>query len=103
MSKDNNVALRLYDIIKRPIVTEKSQRCTELANQYTFDVLPSANKDDIKKAVEALFNVKVESVNTMNKLGKQKAFRGRLGRRQDSKKAIVRIAKGQSIDYGVGA
>lgn len=103
MSKDKKIALRLFDIIKRPVVTEKSQRCMEQSNQYTFEVCPSANKSDIKAAVEAMFEVSVESVNTANKFGKNKTFRGRTGRRQDSKRAIVRLAQGQSIAQGVGA
>jgi large subunit ribosomal protein L23 len=103
MSKDKKLALHLYDIIKRPIVTEKSQRCMEQNNQYTFDVCPTATKSDIKAAVEALFSVSVESINTMNKFGKNKTFRGRSGRRQDTKKAVVRLAEGQSIAQGVGA
>lgn len=103
MSKDKKIALRLFDVIKRPVVTEKSQRCMEQNNQYTFDVSPSATKSDIKAAVEALFEVSVESVNTLNKFGKNKTFRGRVGRRQDSKKAIVRLAQGQSIAQGAGA
>jgi large subunit ribosomal protein L23 len=103
MSKDKKIALHLYDVIKRPIVTEKSQRCMEQGNQYTFEVCPTATKSDIKAAVEALFEVSVESVNTMNKFGKNKTFRGRTGRRQDSKKAVVRLAQGQSIAQGAGA
>lgn len=103
MSNDKKIALRLFDIIKRPVVTEKSQRCMEQSNQYTFEVCPTATKSDIKAAVEGLFEVSVESVNTISKLGKNKTFRGRTGRRQDSKKAIVRLAKGQSIAQGAGA
>lgn len=96
----NKLALHLYDVIKRPLVSEKTQMLLEKANQYTFEILPSATKADVKKAVEFLFNVTVESVNTINKCGKNKTFRGRKGLRQDTKKAIVRVAEGQTINYG---
>ncbi len=102
MSNEKPIALRLYDVIKRPLVTEKSQQGLA-ANQYTFEVLPSATKADIKIAVQAMFNVTVESVNTMNKLGKTRVFRGRKGQRQDTKKAIVRLKSGDSIAIGLGA
>jgi len=101
MSKEKQIALRLYDVIKRPLVTEKSQMGLQL-NQYTFDVLPAATKADIKTAVEKMFNVSVLSVNTMNKFGKNKVFKGRRGQRQDTKKAIVRLKDGESIAIGVG-
>jgi large subunit ribosomal protein L23 len=103
MSKvKQTIALRLYDVIKRPLVTEKSQMGLQ-SNQYTFEVLPEATKKDIKAAVETMFNVSVESVNTMNKFGKNKVFKGRRGQRQDTKKAIVRLKSGESIAVGVGA
>lgn len=102
MSNEKQIALRLYDVIKRPLVTEKSQQGLAV-NQYTFEVLPSATKSDIKIAVQAMFNVTVESVNTMNKLGKTRVFRGRKGQRQDTKKAIVRLKSGDSIAIGLGA
>ncbi len=102
MSNEKQIALRLYNVIKRPLVTEKSQMGLQ-ANQYTFEVLPEATKTDIKTAVEAMFNVSVVSVNTMNKFGKNKIFKGRRGQRQDTKKAIVRLKSGDSIAVGVGA
>ncbi len=101
MSKEKQIALRLYDVIKRPLVTEKSQMGLQM-NQYTFHVLPAATKADIKTAVETMFNVSVLSVNTMNKFGKNKIFKGRRGQRQDTKKAIVRLKDGDSIAVGVG-
>lgn len=101
MSKEKQIALRLYDVIKRPLVTEKSQMALQ-SNQYTFDVLPEATKADIKTAVEVMFNVSVVSVNTMNKFGKNKIFKGRKGQRQDTKKAVVRLKSGDSIAVGVG-
>ena len=102
MSKEKPIALRLYDVIKRPLITEKTQMGSQLG-QYTFEVLPEATKTDIKAAVEAMFNVSVVSVNTMNRLGKNRVFRGRKGQRQDTKKAVVRLKSGQSIAVGLGA
>ena len=102
MSKEKQIALHLYDVIKRPLVTEKSQMGLQ-SNQYTFEVLPEATKADIKTAVETMFNVSVESVNTLNKFGKNKVFKGRKGQRQDTKKAIVRLKSGDSIAVGLGA
>lgn len=102
MTNQKPIALRLYDVIKRPLVTEKSQAAQAL-NQYTFEVLTSSTKSDIKAAVQAMFDVSVESVNTMNRLGKNKVFRGRRGQRQDTKKAIVRLKSGDSIAVGLEA
>lgn len=94
-------SLRAYDIILRPIITEKSTRIGE-ANQVVFAVRSDATKPQIKEAVEKIFGVKVESVNTLILKGKTKRFRGRVGRRSDVKKAIVRLAEGQSIDVTTG-
>jgi large subunit ribosomal protein L23 len=102
MSKEKQIALHLYDVIKRPLVTEKSQMGLQ-SNQYTFEVLPAATYAVIKTAVETMFSVSVESVNTMNKFGKNKVFKGRKGQRQDTKKAIVRLKSGDSIAVGLGA
>lgn len=102
MSTDKQIALHIYDVLKRPLVTEKSHQGL-VSNQYTFEVKPEATKKDIKTAVEAMFSVSVVSVNTMNKFGKNKIFRGRKGQRQDTKKAIVRLKDGDSIAVGVGA
>lgn len=90
-----------YDIIRAPVVTEKSTRLGEL-NQVVFRVRDDATKPQIKAAVEALFQVKVTAVNTMNVKGKVKRFRGRLGQRSDVKKAIVTLAPGHSIDVTTG-
>ena len=92
---------RIYSVIKAPVVTEKSTRNSEF-NQVTFKVALDATKIEIKAAVETLFKVKVVAVNTVRQLGKTKRFRGRLGHRGDSKKAIVRLAEGQSIDVSSG-
>jgi large subunit ribosomal protein L23 len=90
-----------YDVIRAPVVTEKSTRLGEL-NQVVFRVSPEATKPQIKAAVEALFSVKVTAVNTMNVKGKVKRFRGRPGKRSDVKKAIVTLAHGHSIDVTTG-
>ncbi|MSP82794.1 MAG: 50S ribosomal protein L23 [Alphaproteobacteria bacterium] len=90
-----------YDIIMRPVVTEKSTQGSE-HGQVTFRVAPDATKPQIKAAVEVLFGVKVKAVNTIWAKGKVKRFRGRLGQRSDVKKAIVSLAEGQTIDITTG-
>lgn len=95
------VDARLYDVLVRPIVTEKSSKAAEL-NKLTFAISPSATKTDVKNAVEALFKVDVTKVNTINVEGKEKKFRGKPGRRSDLRKAIVTLAAGQSIDLQAG-
>lgn len=92
---------RLYEIIVSPVLTEKSQRISEL-NQFVFKVRQDATKPEIRVAVEKLFNVKVEAVNTLNMKGKVKMFRGRKGQRSDFKKAIVTLAEGNKIDVTTG-
>ena len=92
---------RLYDILVRPIVTEKSTAANEF-NKVTFAISPTATKFDVKQAVEALFKVSVKKVNTMNTEGKIKRFRGQPGQRSDLRKAIVTLAEGQSIDLAAG-
>ncbi len=92
---------RHYDVILRPIITEKSTRLSE-HNQLVFAVRKDASKPEIKAAVEAIFKVKVEAVNTLVLKGKTKRFRGRPGRRSDVKKAIVTLAEGHSIDVTTG-
>ena len=93
---------RAYSIIRSPIITEKSSMGLE-RNETTFRVSMDASKPEIKAAIEMLFDVKVESVNSLIQKGKQKRFRGRLGRRSDYKKAVIRLKEGQSIDIGAGA
>lgn len=92
---------RACDILRGPVVTEKSTALSE-HNQYAFRVSRDSTKPEIKAAVETLFSVKVSRVNTLNVRGKVKRFRGRLGKRPDAKKAIVTLAEGQSIDYTGG-
>lgn len=90
-----------YDVIRRPIVTEKSTMASE-ANAVVFEVAIDADKGAIRDAVEALFNVKVTKVNTLIQKGKQKIFRGRKGQRKDIKKAIVTLQDGSMIDVTTG-
>ena len=89
---------KLYNVIRAPRVSEKTARLQEVSNQYVFEVATTATKADIKVAVEKLFDVKVEAVNVVNVKGKNKAFRFRMGRRPDWRKAYVKLAEGQSID-----
>lgn len=88
---------RRFDLVLAPVITEKATRGSE-HNQVTFRVPLDASKPEIKAAIEGLFKVKVDAVNTLVTKGKMKQFRGRLGRRSDTKKAIVTLAEGQSID-----
>ena len=87
-----------YEVIRAPRVSEKTARLQEVSNQYVFEVATTATKADVKAAIEQIFDVKVESVNVVNVKGKQKAFRSRMGRRSDWRKAYVKLADGQSID-----
>ena len=89
---------KLYNVIRAPRVSEKTARLQEISNQYVFDVATTATTADIKVAGEKRFDVKVEAVNVVNVKGKNKAFRFRIGRRPDWRKAYVKLAEGQSID-----
>jgi large subunit ribosomal protein L23 len=95
------VTARHYDVILAPVITEKATVLSEL-NKVVFRVANDASKDEIAAAVEELFKVNVTKVNTMVVEGKRKRFRGRLGKRNDVKKAIVTLAEGQSIDITTG-
>ena len=86
------------DVIKAPIITEKSASLSEGGRVVTFSVDPKANKTQIKQAVEAIFNVKVESVNTLNAPTKKKRVGRYVGRTNKRKKAIVKLAEGSSIE-----
>jgi len=90
---------RLMDVLLQPHVSEKSANVAEKANQYVFRVRGDASKDEVKKAVELMFEVKVEGVNLLNKPGKSRRFKNVAGRRSGYKKAYVRLAAGQSIDF----
>ena len=95
------IALSHYDVIRRPVITEKSTAASE-HNKIIFLVAPSATKAEIKAAVEALFKVKVTKVNTLVRKGKNRRFRGIAGRTNDTKRAIVTLQEGQMIDVTTG-
>ena len=91
-----------YDIIKRPLITEKTSIQKEMANQHSFEVDPRVNRVEIQRTIEKIFKVKVASVQTMNVKGKKKQ-RGRItGKRKDWKKAIVTLMPGERIDFFEG-
>lgn len=92
---------RDYDVIVGPVITEKATRVSE-HGQVVFKVRLDANKAEIKQAVQSIFGVQVLAVNTLVQKGKTKRFRGRPGKRNDVKKAFVRLAEGQSIDVTTG-
>lgn len=90
-----------YDIIRRPIVTEKATMASE-SGAVVFEVAMDSSKPTIKEAVEALFNVKVKAVNTTISKGKIKRFKGQLGKRKNTKKAYVMLEDGNTIDVSTG-
>ena len=92
---------RMYEVVRGPIITEKATLGSE-HNQVTFRVAMDANKNEIKTAIEGLFDVKVRAVNTLRMKGKVKRWRGRLGRRVATKKAMVTLEEGQTIDISTG-
>ena len=92
---------RYYDVIRAPVITEKATLASE-RNQVVFKVARTATKPEIKEAVEKLFDVKVKSVNTLNRKGKIKAFRGSIGEQVGVKKAIVTLEEGHKIDVTTG-
>ena len=89
------------DVLIQPVVSEKSYGLLD-QNKYTFLVDPRANKTEIKIAVEKVFNVKVTSVNTINRVGKKRRTRAGMGSRPDTKRAVVSVADGQRIDIFSG-
>jgi large subunit ribosomal protein L23 len=92
-----------HQIIRGPLVTEKSTQQKEKNNQYAFEVDPKANKIEIQSAVERLFKVKVFQVHTCSVLGKVKRLGRKYGKRPDWKKAIVTLKEGDRIDFFEGA
>jgi large subunit ribosomal protein L23 len=90
-----------YDVIRKPIITEKTTMASE-HGAVVFEVAIDAAKPQIKEAIEALFGVKVKAVNTTITKGKQKRFRGTMGRRKDVKKAYVMLEEGNTIDVNTG-
>lgn len=95
------VDLKHYDIVVKPVITEKSTLVSEF-NQVVFKVAKTSSKPEIKAAVEALFGVRVLSVNTLIQKGKNKRFKGKPYTRSDEKKAIVTLAEGDRIDVTTG-
>lgn len=94
---------RLMNVLLAPIVSEKTSRAADLTSQYGFRVATDATKREIARAVELLFDVKVDAVQVLNVKGKIKRHGQRLGKRNDWRKAYVRLQAGQDIDFGGGA
>lgn len=92
---------RIYKVLLGPVVSEKSAIVGETGNQVVFKVAPDATKLEVKAAVQALFDTKVEQVRILNVKGKTKRTRYGLGKRSDWKKAYVRLEQGQDIDFAV--
>jgi len=90
---------QLMSVVLAPHVTEKTSLAMQNNNQYAFRVRREATKTDIRKAVELMFEVKVQGVQVVNEPGKLRRFGRKVGRTQDWKKAYVRLAQGQTIDY----
>ena len=95
--KENISLERAYNVIKKPITTEKSTNLQQF-NQYSFVVSRDSNSSEIKSAIEKIFKVKVNKVNTSIIRGKGKTFKGQYGFRKDTKKAIVTLVEGNTID-----
>jgi large subunit ribosomal protein L23 len=93
---------RMYQILVRPLVTEKTTKIAEAGNWMSFEVLGDATKPEIKEALQRLYGVDVLRVNTLIQKGKARGFRGRAGMRSDVKKAIVKLKDGQSVDLSAG-
>ena len=92
----------LYDVIRRPLITEKGLQVKETESTLVFDVAPEASKTEVKQAVEALFKVKAENVRTANVLGKERR-RGKFsGYKPDWKKAYVRLKEGEKLPEYIG-
>ena len=90
---------QLMTVLLAPVVSEKSTRVADKNRQYVFRVAGEATKPEIKAAVELMFEVKVDAVQVVNVMGKAKRFGGRPGKRSDWKKAYVKLAQGQTIDF----
>ena len=94
---------RLMKVLLAPLISEKSVNAADNGNQFAFKVATDASKPEIKAAVEMLFEVNVEKVQVLNVKGKSKRFGQRMGKRPDWKKAYVRLAEGQDINFAEGA
>ena len=100
-SKNKSISIeKAYDIIKRPITTEKSTNLQQY-NQYSFVVSKDSNSFEIKHAIDMIFKVKVNKVNTSILRGKGKTFKGQYGFRKDTKRAIITLDEGNTIDSSV--
>ena len=97
--RPKHAADRLARVLIAPIVSEKATMTAEKHNQVLFKVMRDATKPEIKAAVELMFEVKVDAVQVVNVMGKAKRFGGRPGKRSDWKKAYVKLAQGQTIDF----
>ena len=95
--KKTNTSNRVFNIIQKPISTEKSTNLNQF-NQYSFVVLKNSKSSEIKEAIQRIFKVKVVKVNTSIMKGKLKSFKGSVGYKKDFKKAIVTLAEGNTID-----
>ncbi len=91
--------LEPYQVVIRPLITEKATHISERYNAYTFEVNPLASKSEIKDAIETLFNVKVADVRTQNRRGKPRRYRAKAGRMRNWKKAIVTLREEFRIDF----
>lgn len=89
----------LYEVIKKPLFTEKGMDLKERENKLLIEVNPAANRHEIKKAMEEIFKVKVEKVATIIVKGKEKRYGRSVGRRSDRKKAIITLKKGEKLDF----
>ena len=97
-NKTNDISdIKSLNIIKKPLLTEKSTNLNQY-NQYSFIVNLHSNSNEIKKAIEKIFKVKVTKINTSIMRGKLKSFKGKIGYKKDYKKAIVTLAEGNTID-----
>ncbi|QDV70970.1 50S ribosomal protein L23 [Rosistilla carotiformis] len=97
--REKGVQLESYQVLLRPLVTEKGVHRASRNNQYAFEIHKLANKDDVRSAVEDLFNVKVEKVRIQNRKGKPRRFKFRTGRSADWKKALVTLDAEHRIDF----
>jgi large subunit ribosomal protein L23 len=91
--------LEAYQVILRPLITEKNVHKAERLSQYSFEINPKASKEDVRRAVETLFNVNVSKVRTQARRGKHRRYRFRMGELKSWKKAIVTLHKDQRIDF----
>ena len=97
--KEGGIKLEPHQVLLRPLVTEKGVHRATRHNQYAFEVHRDATKTDVREAVEALFDVKVEKVRTQNRKGKLRRYKFRYGRTQDWKRAIVQLKPEDKIDF----